>query len=131
MKGPEPTVSLICLKGSVSATRLGMMNGARPLCLASVSRSAPYFSFRTIWNVRSSTTRYSAMNSVSFCPMASRAAQRLSEAMQSSAATGFPSWKFSPSRSLMVAVRPSSLMTSDSAICGCGCSFASSANSVS
>ena len=108
-----------------------MMKGATPLCLASVSCSAPYFSFSTIWNVFSSTILYSAMKSLSFCAMLSRAAQRFSEAMQSSAVTGLPSWKFNSSRSLIVASRPSSLMTRDSAICGCGCSLASSANSVS
>lgn len=131
MKGPEPTDSEICLNGSVSATRFGMMKGATPLCLESVSGSEPYFSLKTIWNVRSSTALYSETNSAYFWPTPSRAAHRFSEAMQSSAVTGLPSCHSNPSRRRIVATRPSSLILSDSAICGCGCSLASCANNVS
>jgi hypothetical protein len=39
---------------------------------------------------------------MSFWPIASREAQRLIEAMQSSAVTGAPSWNFRPSRKVNV-----------------------------
>ena len=63
--------------------------------------------------------------------MASRAPQRLSDAMQSSAVTGLPSCHSSPSRSVKVQVSLSALISWRSTICGCGLSLPSSANSVS
>ena len=48
MKGPEPMNSPICWKGSVSATRLGIMNGTTTLGLPIDSSSGPNLSFNTI-----------------------------------------------------------------------------------
>jgi hypothetical protein len=68
---------------------------------------------------------------MSFWPMPSRALQRCSEAMQSSAVTGAPSCHSSPSRSVNVQVSLSGLTFHVSTICGWTCRLRSSANSVS
>ena len=41
MKGPEPMVSVICVLGLVSATRLGIMNGMLEEGLPSVLSTRP------------------------------------------------------------------------------------------
>ena len=64
-------------------------------------------------------------------PSASLAPQRLSEATQSSAVTGAPSWNLSPSRSVKEYFMASLLTVCLSTICGCSLKFSSSANSVS
>ena len=52
--------------------------------------------------VRSSVASSVSTKSMSFWPMPSRSAQRSMEATASAAVTGAPSWKVSPSRSVMV-----------------------------
>ena len=54
MNGPDPVVSVICVLGSVSATRLGIMNGTLEPGLPSVLSTSPYGSFSTILIVLSS-----------------------------------------------------------------------------
>ena len=129
--GPEPTYSLICLLGSVSATRLGIMNGTATDGLPSACSIGPNFSLSTIWKVLSSTTLYSEMKAASFTPIESLALQRFSEATQSSAFTGLPSCHSSPSRRVKLQTSPSSLVFQVSTICGLTSKFASIANSVS
>ena len=131
MKGPEPIELSICWKGSVSATRLGIMKGTVVEGLPIASNRGPNFSLSTISKVFGSTALYSATRAASFCPMASRADQRLSEAMQSSAVTGVPSCHCRPSRSVKVQTSPSSLVFQVSTICGFTWNLASTANSVS
>jgi hypothetical protein len=63
--------------------------------------------------------------------MVSRAPQRLSEAMQSSAVTGWPSCHASPSRKVKVQVRLSGETSWRSTICGRTSSLSSSAKRVS
>ena len=58
---------------------------------------------------------------MSFWPMPSRTLQRFSEAMQSSAVTGWPSCHSRPSRSVKVQVSLSSLTLHLSTICGLTC----------
>ena len=94
--------SPICLSGGVSAMRLGMMKGTEELGLPSASSTMPKGSFSTSVKVLASTAVISLVNCMSFWPIASRTPQRLSEAMQSSGVTGWPSWNFSPSRSTNV-----------------------------
>ena len=107
------------------------MKGTTTLGLPMASSRAPNRSLSTISNVRSSTTRYSLRKAASFRPIESRTDQRFSEAMQSSDVTGLPSCQRSPSRRVIVVVRPSSLTRQDSAICGLIWNVASMANSVS
>ena len=123
--------SSICLNGSVSAMRLGIMKGTTTEGLPSDSMTAPNFSFSTIWKVLGSTTLYSFRACAIFRPIASRADQRFSEAMQSSAVTGWPSCHSSPSRSLNVQTSPSSLVVQVSTICGFTWNFSSMAKSTS
>ena len=88
MKGPEPVKSEIWMLGSVSATRLGIMNGTLAPGLASVCSTRPYGSFSVMrMDFASGAARFATAD-MSFWPMLSRAAQRLSEATQSSAVTG-------------------------------------------
>ena len=53
--GPEPTYSSICLKGSVSAIRLGIMKGTTTDGLPMALMSWPNLSLSRIWNVFGST----------------------------------------------------------------------------
>ena len=104
--GPLPIWSSgpICLSPGVSAKRLGMMNGTFEDGLPSESSTSPYGSFRIILKVFASTASHLSMNDASLIPIASRVAQRLIEAMQSSEVTGLLSWNSSPSRSVNVHV---------------------------
>src|SRR6185436_15391349 len=102
MNGPEPTWLSICLKGSVSARRLGIMNGTFDDGLPSESSTRPYGSLSLMVKVLSLTGFISVTNSISFWPIESRAAQRLIEATQSSDVTGLPSCHSSPSRNVKV-----------------------------
>ena len=54
MNGPEPVESVIWVKGSVSATRLGIMNGTLELGLPSAGSRSPVGSFSLIERVRAS-----------------------------------------------------------------------------
>ena len=131
MNGPEPVKSEICVLGSVSATRLGIMNGTLELGLPSADRTRPVCSLRTMRNVRGSTTAISFTKLMSFCPIESFAPQRLIEAAQSSAVTGVPSCQARPSRRVSVYVSLSALTSYLSSICGRISPFASVAKSVS
>jgi hypothetical protein len=102
MNGPEPTWLSIALNGSVSAMRLGIMNGTFDDGLPSESITRPYGSLSAMVKVLSFTAFISATNSIIFWPIASRAAQRLIEATQSSPVTGLPSCHSSPSRRVKV-----------------------------
>ena len=90
------------LKASVFATRSGMMKGTfdEGFPRASSVSGNGVFSFRR--NVLSFTAVHDSMDSASFCPRASRLAQRSMEAMQSAERTGAPSWNLSPSRRVNV-----------------------------
>ena len=70
--------------------------------------------------VLSSAAPISSVAAISAWPKPSRAPQRLMLATQSRASTLVPSWNFSPWRSVMRQVLPSSSVTAPSAICGCG-----------
>ena len=59
MNGPEPIWLSICLNGSVSAIRLGIMNGTLDDGLPSESSTRPYGSFSTIGKVLASTALHS------------------------------------------------------------------------
>ena len=103
MNGPEPMNSVICLLGSVSAMRLGIMKGTLDETLPSASSTRPNGCLehdREGLGVDRLQLRRSSF--ISSWPEASRAPQRLIEAMQSSAVTGVPSLHTSPSRSVMV-----------------------------
>ena len=76
--------------------------------------------------VLSSVARHSSTTEASTCPKESRAAQRFRLATQSAARTGVPSWNESPSRSVIVQVRPSPDTLWPAAICGRATKFASS-----
>ena len=131
MNGPEPTRLLICLKGSVSATSLGIMKGTFELGLPSESSTRPYGSLSSMVKVLASTALKSLTKSMSFWAMVSRLPQRLSEATQSSAVTGLPSCHASPSRRVKVHSILSAETVYLSTICGLTALFSSIANSVS
>ena len=75
--------------------------------------------------VLASTTSMLATKDISFWPVASFAAQRLIEATQSSAVTGWPSCQARPSRSVKVWVSLSADTSYLSTICGLISPFAS------
>ena len=102
MNGPEPVVSVIWVKGSVSATRLGIMKGTLALGLPRAGSRSPVGSFSLISKVRASLASTAATKVMTFWPKVSRAAQRLIEATQSSAVTGWPSCHLRPSRRVKV-----------------------------
>ena len=123
--------SEIWVLASVSATRLGIMNGTFELGLPSADSTRPVGSLRTMRNVFGLTTTRSPTKVMSFCPIESFAAQRLIEATQSSAVTGAPSCQRRPSRRVSVYVSLSALTSYLSTICGRISPLASVANSVS
>jgi hypothetical protein len=129
--GPEPTYSLICSVGEVSAMRLGMMNGTFDDGLPRASNIKPVGEFSVAVKVLASTAFHSLTKLFSFCPIESRAAQRLIDATTSSAVTGLSSWNSKPSRSVKLQTRLSGLTLYLSTICGLISPLASIANSVS
>jgi len=78
------------------------MNGTLELGLPSAGSRSPVGSLSLISIVRASLASTATTKVMSFWPTASRAAQRLIEATQSSAVTGWPSCHFKPSRSVNV-----------------------------
>ena len=92
--------SEICVFGSVSATRFGIMNGTFDDGLPSPKMSRPVGDLSLTVKVLASFAVIESTKLISFWPSASRAAQRLIEAMQSSAVTGGPSCQNRPSRSV-------------------------------
>ncbi len=129
--GPEPVKSEICVFGSVSATRLGIMKGTLEDGLPSPSSTRPVGDLSFMTNVLGSLTSMPSTKVISFWPVESLAAQRLMEATQSSAVTGWPSCHSSPSRSVKVWVSLSSDTSYLPTICGLISPFSSVANSVS
>jgi hypothetical protein len=123
--------SSICLKASVSATRLGMMKGTLEEGLPSASSTKPQASRRKMRNVFASGASMRSTKLISFWPIASRLPQRAIEAATSSPVTGLPSWNSRPSRSVKVHRRWSGLTVHLSTICGCTRLFSSVPNSVS
>jgi hypothetical protein len=101
-KGPEPVKSEICVFGSVSATRFGIMKGTAEDGLPRPESTSPVGSFSLIVKVFGSLAVMDSTKLMSFWPSASLAPQRLIEAMQSSAVTGWPSCQRRPSRSAKV-----------------------------
>ena len=118
MKGPEPVKSEICVLGSVSATRLGIMKGTLEDGLPSAVSTSPVGSFSFSTKVFASFTSRLATKENSFWPSASFLLQRLSEATQSSAVTGWPSCQVRPSRKVKVCVSWSADTSYFSTICG-------------
>ncbi len=129
--GPEPVKSEIWLLGSVSATRLGIMKGTFDDGLPSAKISRPVGSFSLMTKVFGPCAAMVSTNDMTFWPSVSLAAQRLIEAMQSSAVTAAPSCHSSPSRSVNVKVSLSALWSYLSTICGWISPFSSMANRVS
>jgi hypothetical protein len=109
--------SWIWVKGSVWATRSGMMNRQGVVILAKASIIFGKGLFSLISKTRSLTSRMSASWDSRRWPKASRRAQRRMEATQSRPRTGSLSWKRRFSRRVKVQVRPS----------GCRCGPAPSA----
>ena len=106
--------------GSVAAIRSGMMKGIEESGLASASSMSGKGLVSLISKVRSPMGTYSAATLASNCPIGSRTAQRLIDAMQSVLRTGVLSWKRRPSRRRMRQVRPFGATSWPSAICGWG-----------
>jgi hypothetical protein len=98
MNGPDPVVSVIWALPGVSATRLGIMKGTLTSGLPSAGNTSAVGSLSLSSKVLASRTVRVAPKVMSFWPTASRVAQRLIEATQSSAVTGRPSCHFNPSR---------------------------------
>src|SRR3954454_10970089 len=100
MNGPEPVKSEICVLGSVSATRFGIMNGTFDDGLPRPNNKSPVGEFSLTGDVLGSFVAIVSMKLISFWPRESRAPQRLIDAMQSSDVTGLPSCHSKPSRSV-------------------------------
>ena len=95
--------SEICLPGSVSAMRLGIMKGTLDEGLASANNSRPVGSFSLMTIVLSFGAVISDTKPVkTFWPSESLADQRFSDCTQSAAVTGWPSCHSRPSRSVIV-----------------------------
>src|SRR5262245_55194642 len=130
-KGPEPTKSEICVLGSVSATRLGIMNGTFEEGLPRPSSTKPVGDLSCMTKVLSFLTVRLSTKVISFWPVESLTAQRLIEATQSSAVTGAPSCHKRPSRRVKVCVSWSPDTSYCPTICGLTSPFSSVANKVS
>src|SRR5215475_14786628 len=101
-KGPEPVKSEICVLGSVSATRFGIMKGTLEEGLPSPNSTRPVGDVSFMMKVLGPFASKPSTNVISFWPVESLAAQRLMEATQSSAVTGCPSCQRRPSRRVKV-----------------------------
>ena len=101
-KGPDPVKSEICVLGSVSATRLGIMKGTLEDGLPRPNSTRPVGDLSFMTKVLASLTSRASTNVISFWPVESLAAQRLMDATQSSAVTAAPSCHRSPSRNVKV-----------------------------
>jgi len=130
-KGPLPTTSVICLKGSVAAMRSGMIMAGLGCVFASAVSSGGNAVLSRNTSVRSSSASSVSRRPATVWPSPSRFIQRRSDATQSRDSTGVPSWNTSLGRSLIVQRRPSSSTVCPSAICGCGVSASSVPNRVS
>ena len=123
--------SFTCSFGSVAASRAGMMNDGLADGLPSASSTRPKGLSSSMTKVFLSTGAILAVAAIRRRPTASLAPQRLSDATQSSAVTGWPSWNLSPSRSVNEYFMWSLLSLYLSTICGWSLRLPSSAKSVS
>ena len=103
-----------------AASRAGMTKQGLALTLPRAAGSEGKGRRRRKAKRRSSSAVTSFTARCSTWPKVSRIAQRRMEATASSARTGSPSWKSSPSRSVIVQVRPSALTSWPRTICGRG-----------
>jgi len=108
-----------------------MMNGTLLDGLARASSTMPNGDFSSSTKVFASVAWSLPVAASSIRPSASRLPQRSSEATQSSAVTGAPSWNWRPLRSVNDHFIRSRLTVDLSTICGRGCRVTSLANSVS
>src|SRR2546430_15009596 len=92
-------MSLTCSLGSVAATRAGMMKDGLADGLPSASSTRPNGVSSSITNVFLSVDAILDSEAIRSRPIASLAPQRLIDATQSSAVTGWSSWNLRPSRS--------------------------------
>ena len=118
--GPLPTISVICLNGSVLASRSGIITGDGVVGLLSAWGSSGNGLFSRNWMVRSSGAESSSVAAISAPPNASRFAQRRMLATQSRAVTRSPSCQSNPGRSVSFHSLPSFSTTWPSSICGDG-----------
>ncbi len=95
-----------------------MMKGTLLPDLPSASGSSANGALSLKTMVRSSPAERLSVAAISAWPKLSRLPQRSMLATQSRASTGVPSWNFSPSRSAIFQVLPSSSVTAPAAICG-------------
>ena len=95
--GPQPTISVSCLNGSVAARRSGTITGCGCTFERKCASSGNGF-FRRQTSVRSSGVSIASTRGLIVSLTASRFSQRCSEATQSRASTGVPSWNSRPSR---------------------------------
>ena len=107
------------------ASRSGMMKAGLLETCARAANINGKGRFRRKRRRLSSTTSTASVTVASFWPKGLRRIQRVMLGTTSCARTGSPSWNFSPSRSVMVMVRPPSSATWPAAICGCGLKSAS------
>jgi hypothetical protein len=98
LNGPEPIGSFTCSSGGVAASRAGMMNGTLLDGLPSASSTMPNGSFSSSTKLFLSVACSLPVAASISLPSGSFLPQRSSEATQSSAVTGAPSWKRRPSR---------------------------------
>ena len=124
-------MSLTCSLGSVAATRAGMMKDGLADGLPSASSTRPNGVSSSITNVFLSVDAILDSEAIRSRPIASLAPQRLIDATQSSAVTGWPSWNLRPSRSVNEYFIASLLTVYLSTICGWSLRLPSSANRVS
>ena len=116
--GPLPTISVICLNGSVFASRSGIISGFGVVGLPNACGSSGNGFFSLNWIVLSSGAESSSVAAISAPPNASRAAQRLMLATQSRANTLSPSCQTNPSRNVSVQSLPSFSTKWPASICG-------------
>ena len=116
VKGPEPIVSTFAFVAGVAAIRAGIITGSIALGFPKASITKANGRDNTIWKLRSSTTRNSAVAAIILLPKASIWAHRFMEAMQSSGVTGAPSCHVRPGRNVIVQIMRSSLDFHDSSI---------------
>ena len=111
--------------------RAGIIAGTGAFGLPSTCSISGKGFFRVMVMVLAPFAAISAPAASSIRPRLSRGAQRLSDATQSAAVTGAPSWKRSPSRSANRQVSPSAETSCASTICGWIAPASSWANRVS
>jgi hypothetical protein len=102
LKGPEPTISLICSSAGVAAIRAGIMKGTLLDGFPNASITGPKRSANSSVNVFLSTGAIFPVYAIRSWPKRSFLPQRFSDSTQSSETTGCPSCHRRPSRSVNV-----------------------------